>query len=69
MTDAGDVTDLVPLGLLRTAGAECGGAVIVRYVGSVGLEGWTGDARWAVDELCPCRLIAVLGGTAHGAGV
>ena len=51
MTDAGDVTDLVPLGLLRAAGAECGGAVIVRYVGSVGLEGWTGDARWAVDEL------------------
>jgi len=65
---------LVSLGLLRAAGAEGRDAGIAAVdVGGVGLEGWTGDARRdarrAVDELGSCRLVAVLGGPAHGAGV
>lgn len=61
---------LIPLGLLGATGAECGVAgIAASNVGSVGLEGWTGDAGWVVDELGSCRLVAVLGVTAHGTGV
>lgn len=61
---------LIPLGLLRATGAECGVAgIAASNVRGVGLEGWTGDAGWAVDELGSCRLVAVLRGTAHGTSV